>query len=55
MDHALQSNFSVGYTAMKSDAVTHMAQWQYWWWYWFAFLWGFYQLLGSKVVRAKLL
>jgi hypothetical protein len=28
-DHVNQPNFSVGYTVMKSDAVVHLAQWQY--------------------------
>lgn len=50
-----QPNFSVGYTAMKSDAVVHLAQWQYWWWFWFSFLWGFYYLTVNRVVRHRVL
>ena len=54
-DHVSQASFSVGYTAMKSDAVVHLAQWQYWWWFWFSFLWGFYYLTAAKVVRGHML
>lgn len=48
-----QLNFNTGFSTTKSDVLIHLAQWQYWWWFWFAFLWSFYYLVISRVVRFR--
>lgn len=48
-----QLNFNVGFSTTRSDVLVHLAQWQYWWWFWFAFLWSFYYLVASRVVRYR--
>jgi len=50
-----QLNFNTGFSTTKSDVLIHLAQWQYWWWFWFAFLWSFYYLVISKIVRYRTL
>jgi len=50
-----QLNFNVGFSTTRSDILVHLAQWQYWWWFWFAFLWSFYYLLTTRVVRYRVL
>lgn len=46
-------NFNVGFSTTRSDVLVHLAQWQYWWWFWFAFLWSFYYLLATRIVRYR--
>jgi heme/copper-type cytochrome/quinol oxidase subunit 2 len=48
-----QLNFNVGFSTTRSDVLVHLAQWQYWWWFWFAFLWSFYYLVATRVVRYR--
>ena len=48
-----QLNFNTGFSTTKSDVLIHLAQWQYWWWFWFAFLWSFYYLVISRIVRFR--
>ena len=48
-----QLNFNVGFSTTRSDVLVHLAQWQYWWWFWFAFLWSFYYLVTSRIVRYR--
>ena len=50
-----QLNFNVGFSTTRSDVLVHLAQWQYWWWFWFAFLWSFYYLLTTRIVRYRAL
>jgi len=50
-----QLNFNVGFSTTRSDILVHLAQWQYWWWFWFAFLWSFYYLLTTRIVRYRVL
>ncbi len=50
-----QLNFNVGFSTTRSDVLVHLAQWQYWWWFWFAFLWSFYYLVTTRVVRYRTL
>ena len=50
-----QLNFNTSFSTTRSDVLIHLAQWQYWWWFWFAFLWSFYYLLSSRVVRFRAL
>lgn len=50
-----QLNFNTGFSTTKSDVLIHLAQWQYWWWFWFAFLWSFYYLVTTKIVRFRVL
>lgn len=50
-----QLNFNTGFSTTKSDVLIHLAQWQYWWWFWFAFLWSFYYLVISRIVRYRTL
>lgn len=52
-ESSYQLNFNVGFSTTRSDILVHLAQWQYWWWFWFAFLWSFYYLLATKVVRYR--
>lgn len=54
-ESSYQLNFNTGFSTTKSDVLIHLAQWQYWWWFWFAFLWSFYYLVISKIVRYRTL
>jgi len=50
-----QLNFNTGFSTTRSDVLVHLAQWQYWWWFWFAFIWCFYYLLSSRIIRYRVL